>query len=505
MNELIDNLLSVPKKETTRNTPTTVCHVDKANAVHQIDLLFLPMDKGFKYALVVVDVFSGMTEAEKLKTKTAREVIKALTKIYNRGVLSIPFKLEADPGKEFMGDFNRYARDNEIVIKRGKPNRHRQQSLVERRNRIISQKIFRRQTQQELLTGQASTQWVDDLPTYIEEINKEIKTKKKPCDPNDIKWAPRCDGKACDLLPEGTRVRAILDHPIDPATGKRIVESNGRFRATDIRWNPEIRTINKIVLNPNQPPMYILNDNGKDAEIGYTRNQLQVVPDKEKNPPKSVLRGAAKNPKQKFVIEPSGEGINLEFFPDNVKQWLEKYSNSKIHGLYVGKMPIRKIYSDMLKILSKGKLEEIMKELKYDHLYHTFILYHLKDDNSMWLVERNGRLSVKAYNPMVKHEEFGGQGKFLPIITTDKTVSEMFSNHERLIGGWEKLVWYNPVTNNCQKFINNHLKSNGLLTNEIEKFVNQKLKTVMKDYSITRQFLQHVISLGIIIENYLNF
>jgi len=195
----------------------------------------------------------------------------------------------------------------------------------------------------------------------------------------------------------------------------------------------------------------------------------------------------------------------MNFVPDNVKQWLNKYGNSKIHGLYIGKIPIRTIWSDMLKILSKGKLEQIMKELKYDHLYHTFILYHLKDDNTMWMIERNGRLNITQYNPMVQHKEFGGQAKFLPIITTDKTVSEMFENHEKMIGGWSKLVWYDVEKNNCQKFLTNHLRSNGLLTNENSNFINQKLKKIMKDFTITKQFLKHVISLGIIIENYLNF
>lgn len=505
MNKLVDNLLKPVKNDTKPNTPTTSCQLTGKNQVHQIDILYLPHDNGYKYALVVVDLYSGLTEAEKLKSRTSTEVIKALTKIYSRDFLDIPMKLEADQGSEFKLDFNGYVKNNKIVLKRGKTNRHRQQSVVERRNRMIAEKIFRRQTEQELLTGEPSTQWTEDLPIYIKIINKNL--KKTKCNPLDTKWEPRCEGDACNLLNEDTKVRAKLEYPIDPATGKRLMENGGRFRATDIRWNPEIRTIEKIVLNPNQPPMYILNDNGHDAEIGYTKNQLQVVPINEKNPPKSVLRGKYKNPKnQKFVIEPSGEGIgNLQFVPDSVKQWLEKYSNSKIHGLYVGKIPIRKIWSDMLKIVSKGKLEEIMKELKYDHLYHTFILYHLKDDNSMYLVERNSRLSITPYNPMVKHDEFGGQARFLPIITTDKTVSEMFENHEKLIGGWEKLIWYNPVTNNCQKFVINQLKSNGLLTNEIEKFVNQKLKTVMKDYTITRQFLQHVISLGIVIENYLNF
>jgi hypothetical protein len=505
MNELVDNLLKPVKNDTKKNTPTSSCQLTAKNQVHQIDILYLPHDNGYKYALVVVDLYSGLTEAEKLKTRTAQEVIKALTKIYSRDVLDVPLKLEADQGSEFKGNFNGFVKNNKIVLKRGKTNRHRQQSVVERRNRMIAEKIFRRQTAQELLTGEASTQWTEDLHIYIKLINKNL--KKTKCNPLDTKWEPRCEGDACNLLNEGTKVRAKLEYPINPATGKRLMENGGRFRATDIRWDPEIRTIEKIILNPNQPPMYILNDNGKDAEIGYTKNQLQVISDNEKNPSKSVLRGKYKNPKnQKFVIEPSGEGIgNLQFVPDNVKQWLEKYGNSKINGLYVGKIPIRKIWSDMLKILSKGKLEQIMKELKYDHLYHTFILYHLKDDNSTWMIERNGRLSVKAYNPMVKHEEFKGEARFLPIITTNKTVSEMFENHEKLIGGWDKLIWYDPVLNNCQKFINNHLRANGLLTNEIEKFVNQKLKTVMKDYTITRQFLKHVISLGIIIENYFNF
>jgi len=519
MNEnLIDNLLSPVKNDTKPNTPTSSCQLTGKNQVHQIDILYLPHDKGYKYALVVVDLYSGLTEAEKLKTRTSQEVIRALTKIYNRDILDIPLKLEADNGSEFKGDFDRYVRDNKIVLKRGKTNRHRQQSLVERRNRIIAEKIFRRQTEQEILTGEPSTQWIEDLPIYIKIINKNL--KKTKCNPLDLKWEPRCNGDACDLLNEGTKVRAKLDHPINPATGERLMENGGRFRATDIRWNPEIRTIEKIVLNPNQPPMYILNDNGhdalaskqsrrvKDAEIGYTKNQLQVIPDNEKNPSKSVLRGKYQNPKnQKFIIEPHDavRGKGLDFIPVDIKKWLDKYGNSKINGLYVGRVPIQKIWTDLLSIITKGRLEMIMKELKYDDLYHTFILYHLSDGNGTWLIERNGRLNIQSYDPYKPHPEFKGNAKFLPVITTNKTVSEMFENHKNIVGGWKNVIWYDVEKNNCQKFLTNHLRSNGLLTSENSNFINQKLKKIMKDFTITKQFLKHVISLGIIIENYLNF
>lgn len=93
MNEnLIDNLLSPVKNDTKPNTPTSSCQLTGKNQVHQIDILYLPHDKGYKYALVVVDLYSGLTEAEKLKTRTSQEVIRALTKIYNRDILDIPLK-----------------------------------------------------------------------------------------------------------------------------------------------------------------------------------------------------------------------------------------------------------------------------------------------------------------------------------------------------------------------------------------------------------------------------
>ena len=51
---ITDYLLQVPKKEKRINTPTT--DVFERNNTHQIDLLFLPEDKGYKYALVCVDL-----------------------------------------------------------------------------------------------------------------------------------------------------------------------------------------------------------------------------------------------------------------------------------------------------------------------------------------------------------------------------------------------------------------------------------------------------------------
>ena len=92
------------------------------------------------------------------------------------------------------------------------------------------------------------------------------------------------------LLPEGTRVRVRLYDPIS-VLGKKL---HGKFRTGDIRWDPEIRIIKKLILSSEQPPTYLLN--GPHGKLGvsrcaYTRKELQIVPDRENPPPDSVIRG----------------------------------------------------------------------------------------------------------------------------------------------------------------------------------------------------------------------
>ena len=306
---MIDNLLRIPEQDKGKNIPQHRS-VDTKNAVHQADLIYLPMDKGFKYALVVVDLATGLTDAEPVRDKKARDILKAFQKIYARDILTIPMKLEVDNGGEFKGETREYFQDEKVYIRTGQPDRHRQQSMVERRNRAIGTMLFKRQTAQEILTGEEDPRWVDELPDVIKEINLHQKFNKHTestssvasklnMKPDPMKGSPVCKGDSCELLEVGTIVRRQLDAPISPATGKKL---NGRFRATDVRWHPDPRKVERVLLAPNQPPMYLLD--GKE-HVAYTKNQLQVIPEKEKAPSRSVLRGKARNPNQKFRISPS--------------------------------------------------------------------------------------------------------------------------------------------------------------------------------------------------------
>ena len=71
-------------------------------AVEQADLLFLPKDEGYRYALVVVDVATRAMDAEPLKEKKTEAVLQAFRKIYARKYLKWPTKfLQVDSGSEF--------------------------------------------------------------------------------------------------------------------------------------------------------------------------------------------------------------------------------------------------------------------------------------------------------------------------------------------------------------------------------------------------------------------
>ncbi len=79
------------------------------------------------------------------------------------------------------------------------------------------------------------------------------------------------------MLPMGTSVRVALDNPVT-LSGEKL---SGRFRAGDIRWELKPRTVENILMRPNQPIYYIVS--GITSTV-YTRDKLQVVKETEVKP-----------------------------------------------------------------------------------------------------------------------------------------------------------------------------------------------------------------------------
>lgn len=280
--ELKKGVHAIPPNEKGDAIPhTNVYHND---TVHQADLLFLPTDKGFRYLLVVVDLHNGATDAEPLKGKDSTLVFYALQVIYKRSRLDWPNRLETDPGSEFKGAFKVGVNAKNVYLRYGKTNRHRQQATVESCNHTLGEALNLRMSAIEQITGQSSHDWVGFLPILLNEVNKQVQAGRegKRKDPADK--GPRYgDKKGCTFIEEGTRVRVMLDGPEDQVTGERL---HGKFRAGDIRWDPVIRKVYQILVRPDQPVLYIVTEKNSDKpeQVGYTKEQLQVVNESAEEP-----------------------------------------------------------------------------------------------------------------------------------------------------------------------------------------------------------------------------
>lgn len=278
--QIVHKLFKRPEREERGKGSRIETHIAKNNT-HQADLLFMPNDGGFKYALVVVDVATGITDAEALKSKGSDEVADGLKKIYTKKlhILNKPRLLQVDPGSEFKGDTAELAQKMQIYIRYGKTGRSRQQALVESRNGTIAKALFMRMASEEILNGEPSTEWVFFLPEILRGINKDLSHK---ADPDHEYGDVIDDGKA--LLQIGSHVRIQLDKPRGLLGEKKL---SGAFRKTDIRWSTEIYKIEDIQLIPDQPVFYKLENL---PYVFYTRYQLQTVDADEENPPSTVLR-----------------------------------------------------------------------------------------------------------------------------------------------------------------------------------------------------------------------
>jgi len=172
-----------------RYIPRPKFDVSAPNAVHQADLLFLPHDKlprgrkVYKYALTIVDVASRYKEAEPLTSKDCRSC-EAFRSIYRRSPLTWPQMLQVDPGREIMGSVTKEMETHKTYIRRGRPEIHRDQAIVERFNGTLAERLFGHQYAVEMLlpSGQRSTAWVKRLPDVVAALNNEVTSLigKKP-------------------------------------------------------------------------------------------------------------------------------------------------------------------------------------------------------------------------------------------------------------------------------------------------------------------------------------
>ena len=298
----LKSLYKKPVPETKGEMP--VSQVFHKNVYHQADILYLPEDNEtynkFKYLLVVVDPYDNSVDAEPLTDILSKDndVLGGFESIYARNYLNLPKIITLDKGSEFTQEsVKNYFKERKINVKYSLTGRSRMLATVERMNQRIGTILMKRMASQELITGETNRDWVEDIVPLIKLLNER---KKKPLT-QEISPDPIADDYTGNLLKIGQEVRLQLDKPIDNVKGKRLI---GGFRNSDARWTMKTYKITEVLLKPGFPPAYLTNANDN---VSRTKNQLQVVSKKDKEPDARFIRG---NPTTFIVSEILDKRIN---------------------------------------------------------------------------------------------------------------------------------------------------------------------------------------------------
>jgi hypothetical protein len=266
----IDNKLTKPIYY---KFPTVKEHIfPKSGYNYQCDTLMLPTTKlGFRYLLVMVDLWSNFFDIEPVKNKQAETMLQAMKTIFKRDYLKKPeATLKTDQGTEFKHTFDQFLFDNSILHLTSLPDRHKQMANVESLNRDLGKLFMTYLTNKSHESGNDYNEWTDIVDTVRTELNN---IKNHPKDLNPRTHTPPEINIKEPKYNLGDLVYRRLEKPLNKFGDKYM---NQRFRAGDSRFETnEPRKILNIVAYKNSW-RYILNG---FPNVSY--DQAELMPAKE--------------------------------------------------------------------------------------------------------------------------------------------------------------------------------------------------------------------------------
>ena len=219
---------------------------------------FSKFNRGIKYLLAVIDVFSKYRYLIPLKDKMGKSVASALKTIFEERK---PEKMWVDKGKEF------YNKDVKELIELYSTENEEKSSVVERWIRTMKEKMWK------YFTDNNTSVYIDILPDLVEDYNntRHSSIKMTPVEASKKKneltvWRNLYPGrlKNIDINPKfsiGDKVRISK-------------KKNTFEKGYTTRWTEEIFTITKI--NHTSPVTYKIADlNGEEIDGSFYEPELQ--------------------------------------------------------------------------------------------------------------------------------------------------------------------------------------------------------------------------------------
>jgi hypothetical protein len=197
------------------------------------------------------------------------------------------------------------------------------------------------------------------------------------------------------------------------------------------------------------------------------------------------------------TLEKTGKflGFNDPVIPPRVKKWLSTNADRRITSITIVREPLTGL-GKILNFLTKGEAQRQLTTKNYNTFYHLYILVNL-DDLTQWKIGRNGRFRIQPFRKLKEGSE---------VRTGDRlrnrkiTIGQLFENFRKHVGGYNKIMYYNPLTNNCQHFVRDLLKGSKLLLQGDEQFIMQDVVGIFQSMPKTSKLIQHLTRIGFILD-----
>lgn len=292
-----DELAEELHKPVTRKFERRRVYVKGIDDIWAADLVdmqsFAKFNKGVKYLLTVIDIFSKFGWIIPLKDKSGKSVAEAFKKILKD---RRPTKVWVDKGTEF---YNRYVKD---LVELYSTENEEKSSVVERWNRTMKEKMYK------YFTANSTQKYIDVLDEMVKQYNntKHSSIRMTPIEASKEKnentvwrtlYADMEKDRITPTLSVGDKVRI---------TKKKKTFEKG-FTP---RWTEEVFTVSRVLYTI--PPTYKIKDyNNDEIQGSFYRKELQKSAQKVYRIEKVLKRS-----KNKMYVKWKG-------YPNSFNSWIQ--------------------------------------------------------------------------------------------------------------------------------------------------------------------------------------
>ena len=181
-------------------------------------------------------------------------------------------------------------------------------------------------------------------------------------------------------------------------------------------------------------------------------------------------------------------------FSNQSKQTLQRYGNTQIQKITIIRRPVESIVMKALDLLSLGKFSNAQSQQSYDKMMHLGLLITLQNSQRV-IIEKVDVVIITDSISMPQGTEFLD----LPYHVT-KTLNQFVESTLNAIGR-QRFFIYNAFNQNgggnCQTFVLDLLKCNGISSPQITNFVFQNIDEIAKKLpSYVPKVTQYITDVG---------